>query len=60
VWAALNLASGGWRGVSVTPRTLTDPGRDRQLLHVPIVEEVNTESVIAAASRRAGALRPSR
>lgn len=50
VWAVLDRASRGWRGLTMTPqalRLLQD--LRRQLLHPPTVEEVNTETVTAAA-----------
>lgn len=50
VWAVLDRASRGWRGVAHTPATirhLTD--LRRQLLHPATNEEVNTEEVTSAA-----------
>jgi putative transposase len=50
VWAVLDRASRGWRGVVMTPagvRLLQD--LRRQLLHPPQVEEVIDQTVTAAA-----------
>jgi len=50
VWAVLDRASNGWRGVVMTPaglRLLQD--LRRQLLHPPIPEEVTNQAVTAAA-----------
>jgi putative transposase len=50
VWAVLDRASHGWRGLTMTPkglRLLQD--LRRQLLHPPIPEEVTDQAVTAAA-----------
>jgi transposase-like protein len=50
VWAVLDRASRGWRGLTMTPkglRLLQD--LRRQLLHPPVAEEVIDEAVTAAA-----------
>jgi transposase-like protein len=50
VWAVLDRASRGWRGLTMTPqalRLLQD--LRRQLVHPPITPEVITEAVTAAA-----------
>jgi transposase-like protein len=50
VWAVLDRASRGWRGLTMTPKALRLlQDLRRQLLHPPIVEEVNTDAVTAAA-----------
>lgn len=49
VWAVLDRASGGWRGLTMTPRALRLlQDLRRQLLHPP-AEEVIDEAVTAAA-----------
>ena len=50
VWAVLDWASRGWRGLTMTPkglRLLQD--LRRQLLHAHATKEVITETVTAAA-----------
>jgi putative transposase len=50
VWAVLDRASRGWRGLTMTPkglRLLQD--LPRQLLHPPTPEEVIDQAVTAAA-----------
>jgi putative transposase len=50
VWAVLDRASRGWRGVTQTPtavRLLQDLGR--QLLSPPTLEEVVDQAIAAAA-----------
>ena len=50
VWAVLDRASRGWRGLTMTPkglRLLQD--LRRQLLHPPTPEEVIDQAVTAAA-----------
>jgi transposase-like protein len=50
VWAVLDRASHGWRGLTMTPkelRLLQD--LRRQLLHPPIPEEVIDQAVTTAA-----------
>jgi putative transposase len=50
VWAVLDRASRGWRGVTQTPtgvRSLQDPRR--QLLSPPTLEEVVDQAIAAAA-----------
>jgi transposase-like protein len=50
VWAVLDRASRGWRGLTMTPKALRLlQDLRRQLLHPPIVEELNTDAVTAAA-----------
>ena len=50
VWAVLDRASRGWRGLTMTPKALRLlQDLRRQLLHPPIAQEVNTEAVTAAA-----------
>jgi len=50
VWAVLDRASGGWRGLTMTPKALRLlQDLRRQLLHPPVVEEVKAEPVTAAA-----------
>jgi transposase-like protein len=50
VWAVLDRASHGWRGLTMTPKALRLlQDLRRQLLHPPIAQEVTTEPVTAAA-----------
>jgi putative transposase len=50
VWAVLDRASRGWRGLTMTPKALRLlQDLRRQLLHPPILQEDNTEAVTAAA-----------
>ena len=50
VWAVLDRASRGWRGLTMTPKALRLlQDLRRQLLHPPIAQEENTEAVTAAA-----------
>ena len=50
VWAVLDRASGGWRGLAMTPKALRLlQDLRRQLLHPPITEGVIDEAVTAAA-----------
>jgi putative transposase len=50
VWAVLDRASHGWRGLTMTPKALRLlQDLRRQLLHPPITEEVIDEAVTAAA-----------
>jgi putative transposase len=50
VWAVLDRASRGWRGLTMTPKALRLlQDLRRQLLHPPTVEEVTTDAVTAAA-----------
>jgi transposase-like protein len=50
VWAVLDRASRGWRGVGQTPATLRHLAELRhQLFHPTTIEEVNTEAVTHAA-----------
>jgi putative transposase len=50
VWAVLDRASRGWRGLTMTPKALRLlQDLRRQLLHPPVAQEVNTEAVTAAA-----------
>jgi transposase-like protein len=50
VWAVLDRASHGWRGLTMTPKALRRlQDLRRQLLHPPIAEEVTTEAITAAA-----------
>lgn len=50
VWAVLDRASRGWRGLSMTPKALRLlQDLRRQLLHPPVADEVIAEDVIAAA-----------
>ena len=50
VWAVLDRASRGWRGLTMTPKALRLlQDLRRQLLHPPAAEEVIDEAVTAAA-----------
>jgi len=50
VWAVLDRASRGWRGLTMTPRALRQlQDLRRQLLHPPAHEEVTDQAVTAAA-----------
>jgi putative transposase len=50
VWAVLDRASRGWRGLTMTPKALRLlQDLRRQLVHPPITPEVITEAVTAAA-----------
>ncbi len=50
LWAVLDRASRGWRGLTMTPKALRQlQDLRRQLLHPPTDEEVNTEPVTEAA-----------
>jgi putative transposase len=50
VWAVLDRASRGWRGLTMTPRALRLlQDLRRQLLHPPMPEEVVDQAVTAAA-----------
>ena len=50
VWAVLDRASGGWRGLTMTPKGLRLLQDLRcQLLHPPIPKEVTDQAVTAAA-----------
>jgi transposase-like protein len=50
VWAVLDRASGGWRGLTMTPKALRLlQDLRRQLLHPAVAEEVINEAVTAAA-----------
>jgi putative transposase len=50
VWAVLDRASGGWRGLTMTPKALRLlHDLRRQLLHPAVAEEVINEAVTAAA-----------
>jgi transposase-like protein len=50
VWAVLDRASRGWRGLTMTPKALRLlQDLRRQLLHPPILQEDNTEADTAAA-----------
>jgi putative transposase len=50
VWAVLDRASGGWRGLTMTPKALRLlQDLRRQLLHPPITEGVIDEAVTTAA-----------
>ena len=50
VWAVLDRASGGWRGLTMTPKALRlRQDLRRQLLHPAVAEEVINEAVTAAA-----------
>jgi putative transposase len=50
VWAVLDRASRGWRGLTVTPKALRLlQDLRRQLLHPPAAEQAVTEAVTAAA-----------
>ena len=50
VWAVLDRASRGWRGLTMTPKALRLlQDLRRHLLHPPILQEDNTEAVTAAA-----------
>ena len=49
VWAVLDRASHGWRGLTMTPRGLRLlQDLRRQLLHPPIPEEVIDQATTAA------------
>jgi putative transposase len=61
VWAVLDRASRGWRGLTMTPRALRLlQDLRRQLLHPPADNEVIDQAVTAAAQHRPGARAPSR
>jgi transposase-like protein len=50
VWAVLDRASRGWRGLTMSPKALRLlQDLRRQLLHPPVTEEVIDEAVTAAA-----------
>jgi putative transposase len=50
VWAVLDRASRGWRGLTMTPKALRLlQDLRRQLLHPPAAEEVTNQTVTAAA-----------
>jgi putative transposase len=50
VWAVLDRASRGWRGLTMTPKALRLlQDLRRQLVHPPITPEVITKAVTAAA-----------
>jgi putative transposase len=50
VWAVLDRASGGWRGLTMTPRALRLlQDLRRQLLHPPADKEVIDQAITAAA-----------
>jgi transposase-like protein len=50
VWAVLDRASRGWRGLTMTPKALRLlQDLQRQLLHPPTAQKAVTEAVIAAA-----------
>ena len=50
MWAVLDRASRGWRGLTMTPKALRLlQDLRRQLLHPPADKEVITEAVTAAA-----------
>jgi putative transposase len=49
VWAVLDRASRGWRGLTMTPTLRLLQDLRRQLVHPPITPEVITEAVTAAA-----------
>jgi hypothetical protein len=50
VWAVLDRASRGWRGLTMTPKALRLlQDLRRQLLHPPVAGELIHEAVTAAA-----------
>jgi hypothetical protein len=50
VWAVLDRASRGWRGLTMTPKALRLlQDLRRQLLHPPVAGDVTHEAVTAAA-----------
>jgi putative transposase len=49
VWAVLDRASRGWRGLTMTPKALRLLQDLRRQLHLPVAEEVISEAVTAAA-----------
>jgi len=46
IWAVLELASHGWRGITMTPKAVAEIERLRRRTHIPA--QTSTEEVIAA------------
>ena len=46
IWSVLELASRGWREITMTPKTVAEIERLRRRTHVPA--QTSTEEVIAA------------
>jgi transposase-like protein len=61
IWAVLELASRGWRGVTMTPRAVAEIERIRRALAAgePLPEPAVDEEVIAAEDDNEAELRPS-
>ena len=48
IWAVLELSSHGWRGVKMTPKTVTEIQRLRHALRTPHAASIDVKEVIAA------------